>query len=371
MSDPSEIMRGIPESLLPELQGYVCTSPKPRAEMPLLSHQGDPILAQWHYGLGRVIAFTSDAKPKWASKWIAWDRWNSFWGQAAKWALRRIETSSYDANLQIQAGGGRILVDAVDNQGKFLNQLDLQASITLPQGKTVDVKLRQTEPGHYEADFAAPEIGVYMANIRTMSNGVLQASQAIGAAISYSAEYRDTKPNLHLLQKITEVSGGRMLRSTDDLFGYKRVPVFRPAPVWNWLLAFAILLFPFDVGIRRVMIDREQWKDFLRKAMAKIGWDRWQKKHPQADEAMSALLSRKAKLRERIQAVQPAREVIAPEVAVTETEVFTPESSRASTETAQPQKPEPSKPAATSADYTAKLLEAKRRARKEKDPPHP
>jgi len=367
MADPSEILRGINEGQFPPLLGYVATTPKPRAETSLVSHHGDPILSQWQYGLGRVAAFTSDAKSKWGINWIGWDHWNSFWGQTAKWALRRVENSSYDASLQIQSGTGRILVDALDPQGRFLNHLDLQASVTRPEGDTVDVRLRQTEPGHYEASFTAPEVGVYMANLRTMTNGVLTASQAVGASISYSAEFREMKPNLHLLKKITDVSGGRMLKSTDDLFGYKRIPAMRPTSMWNWLLSLAVLLFPLDVGIRRVMIDREQWKEFLRKLLARMGWDRWRKLHPQADEAMSALLARKAKLRDRIQPVQPAREVIIPEMTAAWETSLKPETSKTDREAAAPQQPEPSKPPASAGDYTAQLLAAKRRARKEKD----
>ena len=38
--------------------------------MPLVSDKGDPILAHWQYGLGRAVAFTSDAKAKWARDWL-------------------------------------------------------------------------------------------------------------------------------------------------------------------------------------------------------------------------------------------------------------------------------------------------------------
>ena len=37
-------------------------APKPR----LWTDKGDPLLAHWQYGLGRAVAFTSDAKAKWA-----------------------------------------------------------------------------------------------------------------------------------------------------------------------------------------------------------------------------------------------------------------------------------------------------------------
>jgi uncharacterized membrane protein len=362
----SELMRGI--SQLPELQGYVATTPKPRAEIPLVTHNSDPLLAHWQYGLGRVAAFTSDAKPKWSTKWINWEQWNAFWGQTAKWALRRLEASSYETMLQVEDGKGRLIVDAVDSQGKFLNQLDLQAAISHPDGKNSEVKLRQTQPGHYEAEFQTAATGVYMANIKTMSNGVLTASQAVGTAIPYSAEFRDLKPNMHLLSKIADITGGRVLTPTDDLFNYKRIPALRPTPMWNWFLAGAILLFPLDVAIRRVMIDRAQWREWINKLLAKLGLDRSRVKQ-ESDEAMSALLARKARLREEKKSStipEPTpfvRKPATPSQFVLPTPPVTPEKTEAKpTAETKPETPKPG------GDYTSQLLAAKKRAQQKKPP---
>jgi len=353
----SEILRGIGEESIPKLLGYVTTTPKPRAETALISPNSDPVLSHWQYGLGRVVAFTSDAKPKWAVHWIGWERWTSLWGQIAKWSLRRVDNSSYDTHLAVQGGQGHLVVDALDSEGKFLNYLDLQATVTYPEGNTAEVKLRQTEPGHYEVNFPASDTGVYLVNLRTMTNGVLAASQAVGTAIPYSGEFRDLKPNLHLLQKIADVTGGRLLRSQDDVFGYKRVPALRPTPMWSWLMAFAILLFPFDVGIRRVMIDREQWKEWIQKLLAILGW---KQKAPVQDEAMSALLARKAKIREKTTLSSPSRETIVPEVAIPhiKEDFPKPKSEEKAPESA-------AVPKEKAEDYTAKLLAAKKRARKD------
>jgi hypothetical protein len=70
----SEVVRGINPSEYPSLLGYVATTPKARAEIPLWTDKGDPLLAHWQYGLGRAVAFTSDAKPKWARIWMNWEK---------------------------------------------------------------------------------------------------------------------------------------------------------------------------------------------------------------------------------------------------------------------------------------------------------
>ncbi|MBP8949752.1 MAG: VWA domain-containing protein, partial [Candidatus Promineofilum sp.] len=66
----SPILAGIRET--PALYGYVATSPKATAQVALETQQSDPLLAQWQYGLGRSLAWTSDATGRWAQEWVRW-----------------------------------------------------------------------------------------------------------------------------------------------------------------------------------------------------------------------------------------------------------------------------------------------------------
>jgi hypothetical protein len=74
----SELLQGI--NAVPQLHGYVASSIKDSAQMVLASHRGDPVLAGWQYGLGRSVAFTSDAGNRWAANWVGWEAYNRFWG---------------------------------------------------------------------------------------------------------------------------------------------------------------------------------------------------------------------------------------------------------------------------------------------------
>lgn len=173
---------------------------------------------------------------------------------------------------------------------------------------------------------------------------------------------------MHLLSKIADITGGRVLTPTDDLFNYKRIPALRPTPMWNWLLAGAILLFPLDVAIRRVMIDREQWREWINKLLARLGLDRSKVKQ-ESDEAMSALLARKARLREEKKAsTVPESAPFIRKPAVSSPFVIpapsaTPE--KTETKPATETKPEAPKPGT---DYTSQLLAAKKRAQQKKPP---
>ena len=91
-----EAMQEIDWKAVPPLGGYVATSLKPTAELVLMSHQEDPILATWRFGLGRAAAFTSDAKAKWGVLWLRWRDFNKFWAQLTRWTLRSGTRSDTD-----------------------------------------------------------------------------------------------------------------------------------------------------------------------------------------------------------------------------------------------------------------------------------
>ncbi len=95
----SEVVRGIAAAEYPSLLGYVATTAKPRAETPLWTDKGDPLLAHWQYGLGRAVAFTSDAKARWGRIWLNWDKYRQFWSQIGQWSLRRLENADFTTEV--------------------------------------------------------------------------------------------------------------------------------------------------------------------------------------------------------------------------------------------------------------------------------
>ena len=185
--------------------------PKPRAETPLWTDKGDPLLAHWQYGLGRAVAFTSDAKARWARIWLNWDKYRQFWSQIGQWSLRRLENADFTSEVTVDKGEGLINVEALDEQGNYRNFLNLDAIVVSPKGERLKVHLEQTGPGHYEAQFPTKEVGLYMLNLMDMQNGKVRRSQTVGASVNYSPEFTASEPNLNLLRRVSESAGGKML----------------------------------------------------------------------------------------------------------------------------------------------------------------
>jgi uncharacterized membrane protein len=363
----SELVRGI--ETYPQLLGYVCTQPKPRAEVPLVTQKGDPLLAHWQYGLGRAVAFTSDAKPRWARNWLNWEQYKQFWSQVAQWSMRRVENADFTTEVNIDKGEGVISVEAVDEQGNYRNFLNLQTVIVGPKGEPQRVRLEQTGPGHYEARFPTREVGSYTLNLMDVKDGQVRASQVVGASVSYSPEFNATEPNLPLLQRIADETGGKVLPDQpaapkENPFLHDRKRTFQPHDLWDKLLALAILLFPLDVGVRRIQIDREEWRKWLAKLKQALGFRR--RRAVESDESLAALLARRDDVRAKQTgpAVQPAPELFKPlrEIPMSQSAPAG-QRSEAPIESAAPAAEE-SKKGEQPSTVTSRLLEAKKRAQR-------
>src|SRR5262249_23003128 len=55
---------------LPEVRGYVATTPRPQSTVVLASPSADPLLAEWQDGLGTVMVWTSDVSNTWSAPWL-------------------------------------------------------------------------------------------------------------------------------------------------------------------------------------------------------------------------------------------------------------------------------------------------------------
>jgi len=370
MAASSELIRGISGAEYPQLRGYVATSQKARAETPLLTDKGDPLLAHWQYGLGRAAAFTSDARAKWAQDWLAWTRYRQFWSQIANWSLRRLDNADFTTDVTVDKGEGVISVEALDPQGNFRNFLNLQAVVVSPKGEKQTVRLEQTGPGHYETRFPTKEVGAYLLHLMDIENGQLRGSQVLGASVNYSPEFNATEPNFNLLRRLAEASGGKVLDpelAVENPFLHDRVKTFQPRDLWEWLLKLAIILFPIDVGIRRIYLDRAEWLKATQGLRRWLFFWRGVPRTTEADESLAALLARRDQVRAKqtVPVVQPAPDLFKPERPAV---IPAPKKERALVSSeSQPEDGAPEAAPEGSASTASRLLEAKRRAQRRTD----
>jgi len=378
----SPILSGIAPQEMPILKGYVCSTPKPLADVAVVSDKKDPVLAHWRYGIGKAVAFTSDAQARWASQWLTWDKFAKFWIQLVRWAMRGQLSRNFQMHTELDDDRGRVVIDAVDSKGNFINFLEFQGSVIGPDLERKPLAFKQTGPGRYEAVFPVAKTGGYLVSARADLGGGESGLITGGLAVPYSPEYKDAGSNEALLRQIAAVSGGRYIEPAEiaaaNIFDHDLPSGTKPEPIWPRTLALAILLIPLDVFFRRVMID---WRDVARAGDVCRAWvgERTRRllarKEVERDEALDALLRVKEKVRKMEHPPQaPSADFLAAlEKAKQRAEKgVLDETDEKKTAPKKPvvvrksEKEELRKPRPPAESFTGRLLEAKKRARRKK-----
>jgi uncharacterized membrane protein len=262
----SPILEGITEA--PPLLGYVATSPKATAQVILRGPEeyNDPLLAAWQYGLGRSVAFTSDATGRWSQAWVGWDGFSQFWSQAVRWTITEGAGENLETRVVMEGEQARVIVEARDDEGGFLNGLSLNTSLIDPELEAVQVPLRQVAPGRYEAVFTPDAEGAYFLAVTGGGGGsesVVQVNERTGWVMSYSPEYsaRNLNSDFEVLGDLATLTGGRSLAEDPGaVFAHNLAIESASTPVYPWLLLIALLLLPIDIAVRRLIITRSDWR---------------------------------------------------------------------------------------------------------------
>jgi len=253
LTSPShEAMQDIDWKATPPLGGYVATSLKSTAELVLMSHQEDPVLATWRYGLGRAAAFTSDAKARWGVLWLRWRDFNKFWAQLTRWTLRSGTRSDTVARVERRDDVGEIMVDAVDGKGEFINFLDTQVGVVAPNRERTVIDLEQVAPGRYRGRFPAGQEGVYLVGMAQRHNEQVVGSQLAGLVVPYAQELRDLGVDETLLRELSELTGGGAVSDPREVFLRGRRQSRIAIEMWPWMVgAVALLILP-EIALRRL-----------------------------------------------------------------------------------------------------------------------
>jgi uncharacterized membrane protein len=345
--DPaSELLRGLDLAGIPPLLGHVMTTRKELAHNSMATPKGDPVLTEWRYGLGRAVAFTSDAKARWASQWVSWPGYRKFWEQVVRWAIRSVPRSPYVVSVDIEGAEGRAVLEAIDKDGTFVNFLKAEARVIGPGLEAERLPMQQVAPGRYEARFRARDVGQYIVNVAYQDAEGHAASQVAGTQVSYPPEYAELEPNEPLLARVSGLTSGLVNPEPQVAFVKRQPGVRKSADIWPLLAILALLLFPFDVALRRLMIEREHWAAFA-EAFGRLAWWRRIPVVAPAGAPLGRLLHRKHETAETLREDRPPTAVRLPE----------PPSRPSPKPTAPPLAP------AAPDDRMKRLLEAKRRAR--------
>lgn len=272
---------------VPILRGLVLTQPRgePTVTMAMEAEPGEPLLAYWNAGLGRVAAFTSDAHAEWAEEWMGWPGYTRLWTQLVRQIARPQADRRAELTTELVGDELRIRLEAIDDEGRPQDLLTVPGTVYAPDGSSREVQLVQTGPGTYEGSAPAPGSGNYVVLLTPRLGERPLAPVLGGASRATGLEYRRLRSNITLLRKIASATGGTWHDIVADarpgkvnLFDRSNVPPMEArVPLWRTLLAWAVVVMLLDVGTRRIAWDRLIGRRFgqgLRKHAAEAVRDR-------------------------------------------------------------------------------------------------
>ena len=291
----SELTKGIGKGEMPKLMAYVATTAKEEALVSITSdnENRDPILAQWQRGLGKAVAFTSDASSNWGKHWVTWDKYRKVWTQILRWTIRKRERSNLTIQSRRIGNRQQVVIDAIDSKGNFVATVGA-SHIRHIDNQGHELRFRQTAPGRYVAEFDIAKTGINLINVAytnpdTNQKGFIQSA----VSVSYPPEYKEMGTNYPLLKEIAQLGGkGELLDSNPlkaGIFQSDQPPSISQQPIWEWLLLAVVLIFMIDIICRRVILGREEVAVMTAKVTAIFN----RKKDIESDQTMTALLKRK------------------------------------------------------------------------------
>ncbi len=247
----------------PRLFGLVLTQrrPEPTITYAAEAPSGEPLLAHWNVGLGEVAAFTSDAH-RWAAPWLDWSGYGQLWTQIVRGVARPPGRTAGALFTEVVDGRLHIRLEAADESGAPLDLLTVPGLLYEPDSsRPRDIRLTQTGPGVYEAEVDAERSGNYVVALTPRQGQRALPPLISGASRASGAEYRRLRSDVSALRRLAEQTGGRVfdLNRPQDATLFDRSglqPMLASTPLWRVLLVWALVVFLFDVGTRRVAWDR-------------------------------------------------------------------------------------------------------------------
>jgi hypothetical protein len=160
-----------------------------------------------------------------------------------------------------------------------------------PSLHTTTIQLQPSAPGQFGGSFQESSQGAYFITVEARGGGHAEAGQ-IGMDVPYSPEYRTVGVDRSFLRQLAAAGGGGVISRPQDAWSDNLPSVLAAYDLRAWLLLLALLLLPIDIGVRRLVVSREE----LAALVAALPWRRPPTPAPEAAVAtLAAVRARRAR----------------------------------------------------------------------------
>ena len=239
--------------------------------MILQSEEGDPILSTWQYGLGRTIAWNTDATNEWTGNWANWENYTQLWDNMINYVVSNTSLDGDQVEIT-QEGNSAVIHYTTD---KYDKETRVTAVCTNAAGEQQEITLDPVAPGEYEASLAMEDTGVYTIALKNQKGSEIQGSMITATAMQYSPEYRFDQTADGLEAFVSQVNGA-YITYEDPVFDDKLETVRARTNLAVPFLITALVLFLLDIAARRMGMDYLDWFTQWKQRR------KWKKEHPEA-----------------------------------------------------------------------------------------
>jgi len=235
-------LAGLPENL-PPIRGYVQTTLQKGATLHLaLTDDGGetvPVMASWHQGAGRVLAFATEAAGGAVQDWLEREEFPRFWGQIARQMLPDI--APLGLTLEAVRQGDGLLVTlyraaSVDPRVQGIVSGEMTLEIVSPDAIPTPLTLHDAGGGRWRAWADLREPGIWRL-IATQGS----ARRELAVAISYPNALDPAALRIEAATGLAALTGGSLL--APDHAPPDPGIVWRWDPMWRpWLVLALICL---------------------------------------------------------------------------------------------------------------------------------
>jgi uncharacterized membrane protein len=246
VAKPSPILEGVTLESAPPLKGYVKFVAKPGADTILtVDVKKEPLLTVWQSGLGRSAVFASDAKSRWAEKWVSWNGFDRFWVNLFRDLLPHAQpgeaTTSYDP------AAGNLVVDykMAPQAGDPGKPPDI--FVFGPHDYKQPMPVRKVAEGQYRG---VVHIGAMQGLFRIRP---VEDSRFFPETGFYRPEEELTQygSNEALLKQVSSFTGGRFSPRPAQVFDSGGRSTSSSMQLWPGLIALALALNVIELVLRK------------------------------------------------------------------------------------------------------------------------
>lgn len=246
-SKNSTILNGLNDnSYLPPINGYVSSTLKPRGEAIILSNQDEPVLSSWQYGLGNVVAFNSNINSNWSGDFSVSEYGFNILQNTISYILNIMFNEEVNLVGQVIGDSSKLTLNM-----PYDSEIEkVRGNIIYNNGESLEVDFNMVTPTSYESNMNVTDLGAYICLVEvTKKNNEVEHYNTC-FTLNYSKEY-DMTYNKNIFVEMLSYNGISIVENGEDVFLKDGSSGNVMKDISNYFLWIALLLFIFDIALRR------------------------------------------------------------------------------------------------------------------------